>query len=192
MPTFSVDTLLAQARADGGFAKQNRFMINLPNLAFGTLIPGTNRTSAFFDRTEAHAANIFSIYCRATNMPGKQILSVDRRVGLTYNKIAYGYASEDVGLSFQLTENYFIKSYFEAWQQSAVVSNSPGAHFPKFRDEYVQDVSIFQLGMDGKVKHKIKLLKAYPTTVNAIQFNDASGEPTELSVQLSYKRWIEE
>lgn len=187
MPSFSVNNLKSTIEVHGGLAKQNRYMIALPNIAFGT-----TRPSAFFDRTENRTNEIFSMFCKSANMPGKQLLSVDRRVGLTYNKIAYGYASDDVVLSFILTENYFLKDYFEAWQQYSVISTGEGAHYPRYQSEYAKDISVTQLGLDGESKHTIKLLKAYPTTVNPIQFNDATGEPTELNVQISYKRWIKE
>ena len=199
MPTLSVNTLKSHITQRGGLARQNRYLVELPAvLVPGTITPGSffeDEANVGFQLSESGFGSYYnlSLMCRSTNMPGKQILSLDRRVGLTYNKVAYGYASEDVSMTFQLTEEYDIKDYFEGWQQMAVVSGgSNNAHYPRYLDEYARDVTVSQLGMDGEVKYAIKLIKAYPTTVSAIQFNDASGEPTELSVQLSYRRWTVE
>lgn len=207
MPTLSVNTLKSHISERGGLARQNRYLVELPALMGNTILNGNLATDLTtnvqrqqarmdqFNLAESGNGSFYgmSLMCRSTNMPGKQILSLDRRVGLTYNKVAYGYASEDVSMTFQLTEGYSIKDYFEGWQQMAVVSKgTSNAHYPRYLDEYARDVTVSQLGMDGEVKYAVKLIKAYPTTVSAIQFNDASGEPTELSVQLSYRRWTVE
>ena len=198
MPTLSVNTLKSSITNQGGLARQNRYLVELPGVLGNVRVNEDGTGQGVVDQFNLAASGMGSYYtmslmCRSTNMPGKQILSLDRRVGLTYNKVAYGYASEDVSMTFQLTEGYNIKDYFEGWQQMAVVSKgTSNAHYPRYLDEYARDVTVSQLGMDGEVKYAVKLIKAYPTTVSAIQFNDASGEPTELSVQLSYRRWTVE
>lgn len=198
MPTLSVNTLKSSITSQGGLARQNRYLVEFPGVLGNVRVNEDGTGQAVVDQFNLAASGMGSYYtmslmCRSTNMPGKQILSLDRRVGLTYNKVAYGYASEDVTMTFQLTEGYNIKDYFEGWQQMAVVSKgTSNAHYPRYLDEYARDVTVSQLGMDGEVKYAVKLIKAYPTTVSAIQFNDASGEPTELSVQLSYRRWTVE
>lgn len=46
------------------------------------------------------------------------------------------------------------------------------------------------LGSDSRTVRKVKLLEAYPTTVNDIQLGDDQNNAiTELGVQLSYKDW---
>lgn len=46
------------------------------------------------------------------------------------------------------------------------------------------------LGTSGKTVRKVKLIQAYPTSVNDIQLgNDQNDQITELSVQLSVKDW---
>lgn len=49
------------------------------------------------------------------------------------------------------------------------------------------------LGSSGKSIRKVKLLQAYPTSVNDIQLgNDQVDQITELSVQLSARDWVDE
>ena len=185
---FSVGELKSVMGNGGGFAKSNKFAIKLPPADDG------------MDRD-------IEVLCKASNLPGKQILSVDRRVGLSHEKVAYGYAHDDVTLTFNLTEDHWVKSYFEGWQMGAVAHGRADVHYPKYRNEYTRSVHIFQLSKDGR-RHPIagspneygdpvtkrmsgvELINAYPTTITPVQFNDANGEPVELSVQLSYKRWI--
>ena len=207
---FSVGELKSVMGNGGGFAKSNKFAIKLP-------------------LGESGMERDIEVLCKASNLPGKQILSVDRRVGLSHEKVAYGYAHDDVTLTFNLTEDHWVKSYFEGWQMGAVAHGHADVHYPKYRNEYTRSVHIFQLSQSDrrhpiagspdeygdpatihgrgnqrvggpaaigvhapmtKKRPGIELINAYPTTITPVQFNDANGEPVELSVQLSYKRWI--
>ena len=70
--TASIDTIKATISAGGGIAKANNFLVELPNF-------GSTRT--------------MNILCSGVNMPGQQITTVDRRIGMEFEKIAYGYLS---------------------------------------------------------------------------------------------------
>ena len=134
----------------------------------------------------------FSILCRRVNMPGKQIMSVERRIGMSYQKIAYGYAVDDVNISFLLTGDMYAKRVFEDWQMEAVQTLEQGEvqfHFPRYKTQYTKDVRIIAMDKDGRDIYEVVLVQAYPTTVNAIEYSDDNDGILQLDVQLSYKRW---
>lgn len=172
----SVDELRSSISRRGGLAKSNRFLVDLP--------------SAFAQGTGLLPSDL-NLYCKRVNMPGKQILSVDRRIGATFQKVGYGYGSNDVQMAFHLTNGLDYKTYFENWQQAAVDTLEGSAwHGPAYKNEYVRDVNIHQLDVNEEIKHSIKLIEAYPTTVNQIDFlDDAENTIMELTVELSFVRW---
>jgi len=149
-------------------------------------------------RFEVFADNLnivrdLSLLCQRINMPGKQLLSTDRRVGLSFQKIAYGYASEDVNVSFLLTGDMYAKDVFEAWQQSAVMSDEQfDFHVPRFKNEYTHDSRITAIDKNGNDIYRIILVDSYPTTVNPIEYSNEHEGILQLDIQLSYKRWYKE
>ena len=69
----SIDVIKSTISAGGGYAKPNRFLVELPALA------GLNTRQ-------------INTLCKTTALPGKQILTHDRRIGMKFEKVAYGYA----------------------------------------------------------------------------------------------------
>jgi hypothetical protein len=171
---FSVNQLKGVIGNRGGAAQGNRFRVQVMSPALG------------WDED-------LSLLCKSVTMPGKQILSVDRQVGASFQKIAYGYASEDVTLSFLLTNDYSAKDFFEEWQQRAVnMDEQFDTHRPRFKNEYSFDTHITAIDKAGNDVYRVVLVKAYPTTVNAIEYSDENDGVIQLSVQLSYRRWYKE
>ena len=99
MTTQSIDALKATLSSRGGIARPNRFAIELPSLnAGGPIVKAMN------------------VLCRSASLPGKQITTMDRRIGMEFEKIAYGYAVDDVSMTFLMTNDYAIKDYFDSWK----------------------------------------------------------------------------
>jgi len=148
----------------------NRYQVRIPNLR----------------GIDGQALNFM---CTRATLPGKQVLSTDRRIGPTFQKIAYGYAVEDISLSFYMTRESNLKKIFEDWQQLAMPTPASGFHTPEYKNNYVKDVEIDVLGKNGFPHHRVRLIDAYPTTVNGIEFSNDNEQPVEVTVQLSYMRW---
>lgn len=126
--------------------------------------------------------------CRATNIPGRQITTNDRTIGMMTQKMPFGFLSEDVNMTFMLTHDYSLRKYFEAWQKAVIGFDT---YEVAFKNEYAKDVIIQQLNHgDDSVVYACKLIKAFPTTMNAIELADTNQNTlVELSVQLSYTVW---
>lgn len=172
MAILSVENLKSKIGSLGGIAKSNRYQIVVPSL------DGQGATLEIMDHL-----------CKRMNLPGKQVLSVDRNIGTSFQKVAYGYASEDVNMSFLLTGDMTAKRYFEQWQQDAVNTTDDTYHSPGYKINYARDVLIYQLDKSGERTYGVRLLKAYPTTVSAIEYSDDAEGILELNIQLSYLRW---
>ena len=185
----NIDQLKATASKAGGFARSNQFVVTLPSLG----------------RYDTRDLNVL---CSNVNMPGRQIMTQERLIGVKGRKMPTGFASEDVSMTFYAMNDYKIKDYFEDWQQSTISQDTYEISYP---DKYVKDVRIAQLkkGMafdfpidkifginididirtKANVVYECRLLDAFPTTMSAIELNNELDGLVQLNVQLSYRNW---
>ena len=185
----NIDQLKSVASKSRGFASANQFMVTLPSLG----------------RYDTRDLNIL---CSNVNMPGRQILTQERLIGIKGRKMPNGFASDDVNMTFYVMNDYKVKEYFEEWQQSTISQDTYEIAYP---DSYCRDVRIAQLkkgmafdlpidkifginiDLDIRTRESIvyetKLLDAFPTTLNAIELNNELDGLVQLSVQLSYRNW---
>jgi hypothetical protein len=163
----SIDQMKGLISTRGGVARSNLFNVILPS-DFGLDGPELN------------------ILCRDVQLPGRQILTRERQLGLQRRKIAYGFAQEDVSMTFQLLNDYGAKRYFENWKNTVVDQDTfeIGYHA-----DYVRDVTIQQLDKNSRVVYTCRLLEAFPTTLTTIQLNNEQDSLLEVNVQLSYTNW---
>jgi hypothetical protein len=163
----SINDLKGIISGKGGAARNNRFKVILP--------PINGVTSSEMD-----------ILCRDVNLPGRQILTRERTIGLQTRKVAYGFGQEDVSMTFLLLNDYGAKRYFEAWQNTAINQSTLEIGYKK---DYSKKVSIFQLDSQNRNVYKCDLLEAFPTTMNTINLNNELDGLVEVNVQLSYTNW---
>lgn len=209
MPT--IDTLKGMASAKLGFARSNNYLVELPQLGAGGLdgllgglmsfipsIPGLTG-----DSPKASTKDL-NVLCETVSMPGKQILTTERRMGNVFQKVAYGYANEDVSMTFYLLNDYGVKNYFDAWMNDVY---NPETNEPGFKNNYAKPVKIHQLrkpligkgfglgpininiGLGGGSVYTVELEDAFPTTINQIDFSNEQDGLVKVTVQLSYTRW---
>lgn len=188
----TIDQFKSLVSSKGGVARANVFRVRLPSL------PGV-----------ASSRDI-SLLCKDVQLPGRQILTNERRIGLQFEKVAYGYAIQDINMTFHVMNDYGIKRYFETWQDLAVNQTSlevgyyndytfqividqlkkgvtlPTYSFGNFLDLFTpRTVTV----ANDQIIYSCQLTNAFPTTMNAIQLNNDQDGIVELNVQLSYKNW---
>tara|TARA_R100001377_G_C3193017_1_gene111396 strand:+ start:899 stop:1606 length:708 start_codon:yes stop_codon:yes gene_type:complete len=121
--SYGVDQLKGQISAKGGIARGNIFRVKLPSL------PGASATEV-------------NLLCTKVNLPGKQVLTYDREIGMKREKIAYGFVHDDITMSFLLLNDYGIKKYFETWQSLAVNTDT---YELGYKNEYSFTIQVEQL-----------------------------------------------
>lgn len=175
----------------GGLARTNRFMVQLPNLGGGSNGVLSTISDALGERNR-------NILCRSASLPGKQTVTADRRIGMEFEKVAYGYAVDDVTLTFMETATYPIRRYFDEWRSLIIDEDSQVA---AYKEDYQKRVIIHQLAtpipLPGGIPlvnvaasvYSIELINAFPTTLSAVEFNNEQDAFVETSVQLSYTNW---
>lgn len=133
----SIDELKALASRKGGFARPNVFRVHLPSM------PGASNRE-------------INLLCKEVNLPGRQILSRERTIGMTTRKMAYGYAQEDVSMTFLCLNDYGIRQYFDAWQNMCINQSTKEV---QYKNDYSFPVVIEQL-------RKGMALPVYKTALN--------------------------
>lgn len=201
----SIDQIKSLASSKLGFARSNQFLVELPTTFSGAggflgqlttlLTSGVGLGSGGGD---------LNLLCASATLPGKQILTHDRRIGMEFQKVAYGYAVDDVSLSFYALNDYGTRKYFDSWRN--VVLNESGS-IAGYKKDYAKDIKIHQLrkpikniggglgpikvnlGIGGGTVYSVRLIDAFPTTIQAIELNNDMDGLVQINVQLSYTNW---
>ena len=130
----TIDQFKSLVSAKGGVARPNLFRIKFPS------IPGATSEEV-------------NILCRDVQLPGRQIVTNERRIGLQLEKVPYGYAVQDISVTFQVLNNYGIKEYFETWQNLAVNQQTKEIGY---QSEYARNVEIEQFQKVQRLPNRFK------------------------------------
>lgn len=122
----NIDQFKSLISRKGGIARTSAFRVKLPS------IPGATSEEV-------------NLLCKDAQLPGRQIMTNERQIGLKHEKIAYGYAVDDVSLTFYVMNDYGIKQYFEQWQNLAVDQSTYEIGYQRGQGGYAFDVEIEQL-----------------------------------------------
>ena len=207
----SINQFKSLVNAKNGIARSNLFRVKLPSL------PGATMEE-------------LNVLCKDVQLPGRQVLTNDRRIGMQLEKVPYGYAVTDISFTFHVLNDYGVKEYFETWQNLAVNQNTYEVGYQRGPSGYARQVEIEQFkkvmslpprhtssssnkgifpnigsvlndteivqnfyGLADELSdmtvYKVKLIDAYPTTMNAVQLNNELDGVTELNISMSYTNW---
>lgn len=122
----NIDQLKSLVSRKGGVARTNVFRVKLPT------IPGASSEEV-------------NLLCTNVNLPGKQVVTNERRIGMQFQKVPYGYAVTDVNMTFLVMNDYGIKKYFDVWQNLAVDIETQTAGYLRGREGYGKQITIEQL-----------------------------------------------
>jgi len=185
----NIDQLKSVASKGRGFASANQFLVELPPVG-------------------GYNTNDLNILCTNVNLPGRQIMTQERLIGLKARKMPNGFASDDINLTFHVMNDYSIRKYFEAWQNKVINQDTFEIGYANDFTEQVRIKQlrkgmafdfpidkIFGLNLDLDIRtqesvvYTCILKDAFPTTMNTIEFSDEQDGLVKLNVQLSYTNW---
>lgn len=122
----SVDQLKALISNKGGLARPNVFRVKLPTLTGAT-------------------SGEINLLCKDVQLPGRQVMTNERQIGMKLEKVPYGYAVVPVTMTFHVLNDYGIKQYFETWQNLAVDQNTFEVGYQRGQGGYAKNIVIEQL-----------------------------------------------
>lgn len=126
--------------------------------------------------------------CESTSLPGKQITTIDAPLYAYRQSTKYpnGYTFEDITFSFYLTNDFYIRKIFDRWLDQIVTPS----YLIKYDKDYKVDIEIQQLDQNDKKIYAVRLIKAFPITMNSNDLsNGATSEPQKLSVTMTFEDW---
>ena len=199
----SIKDIKALANTKLGFARPNKFLVTMPSIGVGGgLLNGL--IGAFNGGGGGASPRELNILCSNATMPAKQVLTNDRRIGMEFQKVAYGYAVDDVGMTFYLMNDYGIKDYFDSWRSTILDEFGQASNY---KNEYAKTVTIHQLrqplkgfskqvgpirfnaGLGGGSVYSVDLLDAFPIASSAIELNNELDGLVQLTVTFAYTNW---
>jgi len=197
MPISSnIDDMKSVIFKKGGVAVQNRFNViftppkrSLLNLDPGAII-GQVISGSFSVKNLINDPRDTSFLCDSVVLPGRQITTQDY-IANKYNvPIPYTNMDADVTMKFILTNDYYMKKMFDDWQDQIINTDDYTVGYKK---DFQVDVVIQQLDVKNTPIYGVKLENAFPTTVSAVELgNDSGNAAQELSITMSYDRWVPE
>lgn len=203
----SVDQLKTLVSSKLGYASGNQFMVTLPTNFSGRGSGGVlNFISNFVQNpisalTGSGGGEELNTLCSRVQIPGRQILTTDRTIGMERQQMAYGYAVSEVSLTFYLLNDYGMKKYFDSWYEMTVPDRTGKANY---KSSYAKSVKIHQLrkplknvnfgagpfnfdvGIGGGSVYTVELVDAFPKTIQAIELSNDLDQVLQLTVDLSY------
>lgn len=207
----SINDLKTLVSSRLGFARTNEFLVQLPtmpqsnNNEFLNQIGLTSMLPTIPGVEErVPTPRELNILCKNVGLPGKRILSTERRIGMELETMAYGYAVDNVSMTFHVLNDYGIIEYFNNWRNLTIDEDT---HVAKYANSYKQIVNIIQLrkpvvstgqsegplrlsaSFGGGKVYQIDLIKAYPISVSTINLSNDLDGLVEVTVELSYKNW---
>ena len=199
----TIEDLKALMNTKLGFARPNKFLVTLPTVGVGGgLLSGI--IGAFSGMGGGASPRELNILCSNATMPAKQVLTNDRRIGMEFQKVAYGYAVDDVSMTFYLMNDYGIKDYFDSWRSTILDEFGQASNY---KNEYAKTVTIHQLrqpwkgfskqvgpirfnaGLGGGSVYSVDLLDAFPIASSAIELNNELDGLVQLTVTFAYTNW---
>ena len=126
----SIDTLKSTINRRGGVARPNRFGVYIthPSKNINSLL-NFNPANLLSNLISGQGVNIgdfiqdprdMFLLCRNVTMPGKRISTTEATHNHHLSKKPYSAITDEVTMSFMLTNDYYIKKYFDMWQEMIV------------------------------------------------------------------------
>ena len=198
-----IDNLKASISRRGGMAKANRFAVyishptkkvdlintdlnSLLGQAASRLIEGQSPTlKSFFEDPR----DVF-LFCESASLPGRQVATNDFYTGMKGIKKPYSYINDDVTMTFNLTNDYYMRDYFKSWIDSILPSTGEARKIA-YKHEYCTDIIIQQMGSNDWIPAKSVVLKnAYPVTMSSINLsNTAENTISQVTITFAFDDW---
>tara|TARA_B110000211_G_C14005029_1_gene520396 strand:+ start:579 stop:1277 length:699 start_codon:yes stop_codon:yes gene_type:complete len=196
----SIDSMKSTINRRGGVARGNRFGVYIahPSKGMNNLLQFNPATllSNLISGDGVHVGDFINdprdmfLLCSSATMPGKRITTTEATHNHNMTKKPYSAMTDEVTMTFLLTNDYYIKKYFDMWQE--MIIDTSGDHYKAFyKRDYCSDVTIQQLSTsnDFVPGYTIKLENAYPIQLSSVELGSDNDGLLSVSVTWEYDNW---
>ena len=167
---FSTKEFFAHIKKEG-LARPNRFHV-LMGLPSGINDPNNSKT--------------LSLMCMQTELPSKTINVSETRYNGNIKKAAMSKMYYQHQFVFAVSSKMVEKELIDAWMELIIADD----HELSYYDDYIADIEVYQLDMQDKPVHGIKLKGCFPVVVNPLTVsNQDQNTVHQLMVQFAYESW---
>ena len=187
-----IDNFRAQVVKGDGLARQSKFKV---------IIRPPDWLVQYRDGIE--------LFCSDIEMPGHDLETVAQQHSSapTRNMVTHHDFGGSIQASFYLSADLNEKSFFEAWQNTAV---NPTTHKANYYNNYVGSLEIYQLSQESGTKtvtsgiaganitqrkgdlatYGIDVSEVYPETIGAVDYSYSQGDEfATLDIEFGYREW---
>ena len=203
----SVDTLKSLITRRGGIARGNRFGVQITHPLIGAklfkFIRATDHEGSPFtgnphiDPENLHSSSDFIqdgrdtyLLCTNVTLPGKLITTTEATHNHHLAKKPYSMATDEVSMTFLLTNDYYMKKYFDLWME--LIIDSSGNHYKtRYKEDYCAKVTIQALRGNSvaQVGYANVLENAYPRQISQVELGNEQGGLVQVTVTWEYDNW---
>ena len=181
-----LNDILSTFHSDEGYAIPNRFevLILSPPKRGGGIT-----TNAYAGSERGSDARAVSLRCESIQLPGRNLNTLtDSNIYGPTREIVDGVTyAEDISMTFQASSGLNERVFFEEWQKQAFDENEWNVGY---YNDYVSEVHIYLLDRKDQRRYGIKLMEAFPKTIEGTELNQASNnEIIKTSVSFSFRYW---
>lgn len=176
-----------------GLSRPNRYRVEF-NLPKGIPIQGAlgsnpDASSGSIMQWEKFFNGIggINIKCHTMTFPQRSVLTQEIRQNAAPFRTPYTASYDPITFSFYNNSRMDVRDYFEIWQ-SAVLNL--GTNTMNFYDEYVSDIKMVMLDMQGNDAYGVTLYEAWPLNIGILDASYANSNAyTTTVVTMAYKSW---
>ena len=154
-------------------ARASRFdvYVTIPS-AFSAYLPVTTETLSF--------------RCETAELPGRTISTTDLKIYGPTEKLPYLTTYNDMALTFIVSDTMEEKALFDIWLD---MINPPDSHNFNYKDSYATEIVINQYDVVDNLTYSVKLIDAFPISVNQLELNWSTDGTHKLTVTFAYTKW---
>ena len=170
-----IDKLKSAVVRRNGLARANRFEV--------LIVPPAKAFGGSIDK-----ARDLNIFCEQVSFPGRQIQTFETNYVRQQIKVAQSFINEDVSITFNLTNDMFIKDIFDKWTNLIIDRDT----FKKNYDSvYKRDMYLYQNNHENKHVLEVQLRNAFPISVQSVESSNSGDDIQQVTVEFTYEDFKE-
>lgn len=127
------------------------------------------------------------LMCSQTELPGKTINVSETKYNGDVRKVGNSIMYGNQQFVFKVSKDMYEKNIIDEWMNLII---DPKTHEIGYYDDYVVDLTVYQLDVNDNIVHAIVLEDAFPVMSNPLTLSNLeSNNAHELMVQFAYKKW---
>ena len=172
---FSTTGLRSILEKHGGFSRGHKFKVTFSNPPI----------------TSTNLRNL-QLLCETASFPTRSAATSEHQIYGPVYQIPYRFTYTEISMNFMLTEDFFVKDFFDKWQEKIVDSTTGDLGY---YEDYVSDIVISKysandIEMETSGDYQITILEAFPSIIGEVQFGHSLGnEVQRLPVTFLFKKW---